>query len=1794
MAALQTEYLDLLQAEESHSTLSNGLSNGKQNRPKALFLSSVTCKPINQATSFAPPYWAANLVSPVRFSSAVTTLLTHSDWSERGLLLEIGPHSALAGPLRQICEAVPRRCNYISSQMRGNSSATTFLSALGGLYQESVPVDWKGLFPEGRKTLSGLPQYPWDHSGGSFWYESRLSRDWRTRRFPHHCLLGARVVESPDTAPLWRNVLNIEDMSWIRDHKVRQDIVFPIAGYIAMAGEAVRQTTGCDTGYRLRHVVASTALVVADATPTEMVTTLHAQRLTDSDNSVWFDFEITSYNGSAWVKHCAGQVMPLEQMSAPTLVLRDDQLSRRLVKGRFYEAMARIGIVFGTEFQLLTDISSSATERLARAKLTQTTTQSNQPFPGPLHPASIDGCIQLLFVANAQGLCRNMRQLFVPTLIENIEVSEGSAEMSVSAMAGSLDTVECVTDDNRVAFRMSGLRVTALNSDGPGPSAIADVHAAARLQWLPDLDFADVTKLFKPPARHRAERQLQEVFTLLCSLESADVISNLTPCQPHFSKYREWLHLQVDKARAGEWPLVVDAAKYADLSPGLRRECLEATFSKLLEFPGKHVVPIGIKRICDHAEAIFTGQRETLDLLTQDNILTEIYNEHSLGFGEFVRLLSHTRPNLRILEVGAGTGGTTELTLRHLVDERGCPTYSQYMFTDISAGFFPQARERFSYAGNMAFQALDISQDALGQGFAAASYDLILAPNVVHATPCLRDTLANLKALLKPDGMLLLTEISTVTRSPNYVFGNFSGWWLGEGDSRPWEPYVPLERWDAELKDAGFTGADAVFPDDKMPYQVCVAILSKPCGGPLANGTELAKRKTPDKSVTVLCQCPDDGPSASLILGLRYEGWAVTPCKLGEQLPSLSQDIIASVDLETSFFDHEALTEAGFSAFQNLLRHLKNSEGRLLWLTRPFQIRCRDPRGSQTLGVARTVRTELAIPFFTLEVDFDREAEPVPLVAQVFGKIRSVQDGDILNSDKEFVVNDGVICIGRYHPFNLTEEMSATDHSSSETQASKTLTITKPGALDSLRWRDDEPAPTTLPDNTIEIDVRAAGLNFRDVLLAMGVVPPHPTDLGIPLGLEAAGVVRRVGAGVTTLQPGDRVMALSPTTTLCTRLVSSAAAAVRIPDAMTMEAAATVPVCFTTVLHALLHVGRLRRGDTVLVHSACGGVGLAALQVCRAVGADVYATVGNERKVEYLVQQHGIPRSRIFGSRDASFAAGVMRETAGRGVDLVLNSLSGELLHESWACVAEYGTMIELGKRDLSGAGRLNMAPFLANRTYAGVDVHQFLRERPERLGELLAQYLDMYSQGQLRPLDSVSCFDAEAVEQAFRYLQNGDHIGKVVVTLPSDVSGLKSIPRPRSVKMDPDAAYLLVGGCKGLGSTIATWLVEQGARHLTFLSRSAGKSPESKALFEELRTMGCSVSAREGSVEKEEDVQAAIAGSGRPIKGVFQLAMVLSDAPFVDMEWAEWNATVGPKVRGTWNLHHALADHSLDFFWMASSIVAVVDQPGQGNYSAGCTFLEAFCQYRHSLGLPATVLNICPIIGAGYVDVNPHARKNMKAQGLYFLGEHEFLDFVELGLVHSGDGDSGRIDAVPSDRVVPAPWQNHGQVIMGLRSDSELHLDDPSNRTNWRCDRRMGIYHNVSPDGDGGAAARVPSGANALSQFLSIITGGDQDRDAAVQMLAEPDTVGLLAREIGKKIHEFMLKPVENSDDIDTGLTLVQIGLDSLMAIELRRWFRRVFSVDVSVLEVMGSASLMPLGGLVAAKLAGKLSLNS
>lgn len=568
------------------------------------------------------------------------------------------------------------------------------------------------------------------------------------------------------------------------------------------------------------------------------------------------------------------------------------------------------------------------------------------------------------------------------------------------------------------------------------------------------------------------------------------------------------------------------------------------------------------------------------------------------------------------------------------------------------------------------------------------------------------------------------------------------------------------------------------------------------------------------------------------------------------------------------------------------------------------------------------------------------------------------------------------------------------------------------------------------------------------------------------------------------------------------------------------------------------------------------------------VGAEIYATVGSEDKVRYLTDTVGLPRNRIFSSRDAGFAEGLMRETGGRGVDLALNSLSGELLHATWHSVAEFGRMVEIGKRDILGAGKLDMDVFLTNRGYTCFCLDHLAQNRPAAFKELLRWVRRHLEEGKIRPIPRARVFDASSLQEALRYMQKGQHIGKIVISMRDETRGAvkintgPAVRAPKKLQLESSASYLLVGGLGGLGRAVSRHLVDHGARRLVYLSRSAGTGPGDADFVRELESMACEVVLVKGSVASADDVSHAVRQAPN-LRGVMQCSMVLSDQAFARMSLEEWNTAVAPKVQGTWNLHNATVSSGakLDFFVLFSSMSGLTGQAGQANYAGANTFLDAFVQYRNSLGLAASAVDIGAVQDVGYVSQDAGLLNRMMLASAHGITEPELLEALTAAMLFP-PGVSRDNKASPNK--AETTFEDRNTFVLGL--GTKIPLSSPDSRAFWRKDRRMAAYHNSSK------AARDDGGPNNTDILKAFLARARSD----ASLLTAPDTAVFLAKEVGRKLFSFLLKPVE---DLNTSVPLSQLGMDSLVGVEMRSWWRQAFGFDITVLELLGSGNLAALG---------------
>jgi amino acid adenylation domain-containing protein len=518
------------------------------------------------------------------------------------------------------------------------------------------------------------------------------------------------------------------------------------------------------------------------------------------------------------------------------------------------------------------------------------------------------------------------------------------------------------------------------------------------------------------------------------------------------------------------------------------------------------------------------------------------------------------------------------------------------------------------------------------------------------------------------------------------------------------------------------------------------------------------------------------------------------------------------------------------------------------------------------------------------------------------------------------------------------------------------LEVPSPGVIDRMVARPLSRRPPGTGE--IEIEVAAAGLNFMDVMQTLGLVPA-PSGSPIASGGECAGRVVAVGEGVEGMAPGDEVVAVAPGS-FASFSTTSAALVARKPSHLSIAEAATIPVAFLTAYYALCHVARLRRGERVLVHAAAGGVGLAAVQIARARGAQVFATAGSPEKRLYL-QSIGV--GEVFDSRSSSFADGIMARTRGEGVDVVLNSLSGELADKSLGLLRRGGRFLEIGKRDIHENRPLPLRHFENGLAYFAIDLQRLCAERPAFVGAMLRRLLRRFEERALQPLP-FQLFEMREVAAALRFMAQAKHTGKIVLTMPAAAPASHTNPSG----LRGDATYLVTGGLGGIGLAAAQWMVAHGVRHLVLVGRRGASASADDAL-KAMRHAGATVCTMPADVGDRGQVAAllgSIAATMPPLRGIVHAAGVLDDGVLVQMDPARLTSVARPKTEGAWNLHTLTLDRALDFFVLFSSAASVFGSPGQGNYAAANAFLDALAGHRRANGLPALSVNWGPWGGVG------------------------------------------------------------------------------------------------------------------------------------------------------------------------------------------------------------------------------------
>ena len=696
------------------------------------------------------------------------------------------------------------------------------------------------------------------------------------------------------------------------------------------------------------------------------------------------------------------------------------------------------------------------------------------------------------------------------------------------------------------------------------------------------------------------------------------------------------------------------------------------------------------------------------------------------------------------------------------------------------------------------------------------------------------------------------------------------------------------------------------------------------------------------------------------------------------------------------------------------------------------------------------------------------------------------------------------------------------------------LVVPVPGRLDRVRYAEQ---PRTAPkENEIELHIRAVGLNFKDVLKVLGVLSKESlagTHYGMTLGMEAAAVVTAVGPGVTGYRVGDEIITLvagclaSHVTVRIDQLVS-----VPRPAALSPGDAATIPIAFMTAYYGLQEAARLRRGETVLIHAAAGGVGMAAIQVARWIGARIFATAGSAEKREQLL---ALGVERVWDSRSLEFVDGVREATGGRGVDVVLNSLSGEAMERSFDALAPLGRFVEIGKRDIMEKARLPMAAFDRSVSFTAVDLDRLTLSSQEVVLRLFRETWERFEAGDFAPLP-VTRFAAAKVGEALRYMAQAKQVGKIVVDFDDETDvAIAPLATPRG-RIRADRAYLVTGGFGGVGIQLALKLAERGARHLVLTGRSGAASAAARAALGQLADAGVQVHEARVDVSDAVALRALIgqvAAEMPPLAGVFHAAAVLDDSLIGNLDVERARRVLGPKAVGALRLHESTAHLDLDLFVLFSSATSLIGNPGQSAYVAANACLDALAAQRRAQGLAATAINWGAIGDVGMLAEDNAATRQLELAGVRRIPVADALEAMFRVL---------ELD-VGSVAVMDVDWSAWMSVFPMARS--------------------------------------LPRFAPFAAEASQASAGADYR--AALMSIPAPERLPMLSTAMVELVAASLHVP---ADKINPRQPLAELGIDSLVALELQSAINGKLGMQISVLQLIKGGNIEEMAAMLLQKL--------
>lgn len=1304
--------------------------------PEAVFISSVTGSIEGRETLGDKAYWINNLLQPVKFTQALETLLKSYP---ANTIVEIGPHPALQRPIVEAFDHLGRTdVTYLPSLVRGNEDQTSLLGLCERLFTAGSHLNFAEVnqtSPGATHVLKDLPPYEW-HKASRYVHTSRITRNKLHPGYPYNPLLGWKSAYNEGADQSFRQTFTLDEMPWLRDLSVGGEAVLPISGFLSMAVEAVRCVHGSESiSYlSMQEVHNHKSLPIKEEQRVDLTTRLRPLEAETSATRRDWRFEVMSWSDAdGWTLHCYGRIQPEQQqwsMEGPLMkqAKATANTAERLLPLRDaqqeYATMGRLGIVWGPAFRAMTSLRA---EYGTCVHTVQVRDDDRSRFFAANSPITIDPPL-LDALGHAAGAVRgsdsSSRRLCMPTYIWRLRISNRISADSLTSVTRMCQQ-DLISGDailNIAAFSTNGqqghsepvmemetLQLKCVATPNAGEPVVPETYV---LGHVPSLDLAGMEYLagllpYYPPAQdelmHSQRMGEVGIYHTARALRAVDG-TDLSHLPPYFKQWFTWARKLVANNR-------IDNAQVERSIPDVAQHDVQ----------GAMVCAVG-----DRLVSILQGKDNPLEIIMQDGMLDRCYEEDAAvarggrRIADYVRLLSDVSPDLRVLEVGGGTAGTTPAVLEALAFHEQ-PAY-HYTITDISAGFFPKAQEKLARFGqaHLTYQKLDISQDPLEQGFQAASFDLVVASNVLHATPNIVSTLQNVQTLLRPEGKLVLLELVHPSAAL-LPFTLLPGWWPSQDSYRSPEdgPLLSEESWEHVLEETGFCGIDVSIPVAEHPltHEPLMAVMCS------------SKRRKPQPistgkhSTISICGHLDDERDRNFARIVAADFKSMSSFEGSPEVVPLL-DFEPTEDKFCVIIDRakqSLLADLSQDTFE-ALKHLLSRVRKVMWVIPANS----EPEAHAAAGFLRALRHEDSSRDFQLFIGVPESKAGATAVAKVakYSEMPWVVE-------QEYSWAEGQIMLPRLQRQPIAKEIFLREAGDS---------IKRPQPLGNDLTRDCRLELTvdnthsayfqrcsdvrdSITGNEVLLRTEAVGFTVYDAGLLLGRHPWHPP------GFQGVGQVVRTGSEVVDLKEKDRVMFISTGGSCATYCRLPRGFVCKLASEISITDAACTPMAYLTAYIALVQMAQVAKGDSVLVCEGSTPVGQASIVIAQNRGARIFATVDTDSRRQDFCDNFGLEPAEVFRNNDVRLRDDILLATEGYGLDVIVETAGSVPEQETlMAMLADFGRLIAAQQppsRDYSRVGHVQAH----NCTLSQLDLLHFIRNRPKVVAEGLEELAQLLRQ---------------------------------------------------------------------------------------------------------------------------------------------------------------------------------------------------------------------------------------------------------------------------------------------------------------------------------------------------------------------------------------------------------------------------------------------------------------------------------